>query len=233
MPPTPGFLRTRIFDIKQGLARAQGLEEGFLLRVDEGGEYLVLREDSLTIGNVRDAKADVRLLANIAGLHARFKRSLSFHGGMEDRIVAAKGQVFVNGQQVESAVLRSGDRLRLGPAFEFVYTVPGKRSLTTALHLKAGFQVAGTDKILLMKDRGRDGRILIGRAADAHIRVPHDGPEVELYSASDGQIRVRFAGKGEMGGKPFSGSHPITAGALVRCGATSFVLQPWRPDSTG
>ncbi len=227
MPPTPGFLRTRIFDIKQGLARAQGLDQGFLLRVDEGGEYLVLRDDSLTIGNVRDAKADVRLLANIAGLHARLKRSLSFHGGMEDRIIAEKGEVFVNGHKVSSAALKSGDRVRLGVALEFVYRVPSKRSLTASLHLKAGFQVAGTDKILLMKDRGRDGRILIGRAEDAHIRVPHDESEVELYSSSDGQIRVHFAAEGDMGGRPFRGSHPVPAGALVRCGDTAFVLQPW------
>ena len=61
----------------------------------------------------------------------------------------------------------------------------------------------------------------------AELDAPHDESEVELYSASDGQIRVRFAGKGEIGGKPFTGSHPITAGALVRCGQTSFVLQPW------
>lgn len=227
MPPTPSLLRTRIFDIKQGLAKAQGLEQGFLLRVDEGGEYLVLRDDSLTLGNIRDGKADVRLLANISGVHARLQRSMSFHGGLEDRVVAERGAVHVNGEPVENAVLRSGDRIRLGSAVDLLYRMPSKRSLTAWLRLGSGFQVAGTDKLLLMKDRGRDGRILIGRADDAHVRVPHDAEEVEVFSANDGQVRVRCARGGEIDGRPFRGEHPVPAGAVVRCGAVSFVLQPW------
>ena len=228
MPPTPDFLRTRIFDIKQGLAKAQGLESGFLLRVDEGGDFLVFREDTITFGNLREGKADVLLLANISGRHARLRRSLSFHGGMEDRILAEQGSVFVNGKQVTSCALKSGDVVRLGSVFEFVYKVPSRRSIAALLQLRGGFQVAGTDKILLMKDRGRDGRILVGRTEDVHVRVPHDDPEVEIFSASDGQIRARFDGAGEISGRPFRGEHPVAAGAWVRCGQVSFVLQPWQ-----
>jgi hypothetical protein len=123
--------------------------------------------------------------------------------------------------------LLNTDRVRLGPNFEFVYKVPSKRSLAVLLELKSGFQIAGTDKILLMKDRGRDGRLLIGRADDAHVRVPHDESEVEVYGASDGQVRVRYSGNGEIDRRPFSGEHPVSAGSWVRCGSTSFVLQPW------
>ena len=141
--------------------------------------------------------------------------------------MADKGEVFVNGKRVESAALRSGDRVGLGTALAFTYQVAGKRSLTAALQLSSGFQVAGTDKILLMKDRGRDGRILIGTADDCHVRVPNSSGEVEVYSASDGQIRVRFPGDGEIGGCPFRGEHPAASGGLVRCGDTTFVLQPW------
>ncbi len=232
LPPTPSFLRTRIFDIKQGLARAQGLAQGFLLRVDEGGEYLVLRSDSFTIGNVRDRWADVQVLANVAGRHARITRSMSFHGGMQDRVIAERGEVSVNGERVQDADLRPGDEVSLGSTLALHYTIPTKRSLSAILTLKGGFQVAGTDKLLLLKDRGRDGRILIGRGTDCHIRVPQDGPEIEIYGAEDGQIRVRFPGQGEMDGRPFRGEHPVTAGVVVRCGAVSMVLQPWRPASS-
>jgi len=231
LPPTPQFLRTRIFDIKQGLAKAQGLAQGFILRVDEGGEYLVLRSDSFTIGNIRDRWADVQLLAKIAGRHARISRSMSFHGGMEDKVIAERGEVLVNGKPVKDAGLQSGDEIGLGSTLSMLYTIPTKRSLSALLTLKGGFQVAGTDKLVMLKDRGRDGRILIGRSADCHIRVPEDGPEIEIYGAQDGQIRVRFAGKGEMDGRPFSGEHPVTAGAVVRCGTVSMVLQPWLPAS--
>src|SRR5205814_5157460 len=71
LPPTPAVLRTRIFDLKRELARAQGLDGPFLLRVDEGGEYLVLRGESVSIGNVREHSTDLPVLANLAGRHAR------------------------------------------------------------------------------------------------------------------------------------------------------------------
>ena len=98
--------------------------------------------------------------------------------------------------------------------------------MTVALTLSSGFQVAGTDKVLLMKDRGRDGRVLIGSVVDAHVRVPREQPEIELFAARDGQVRVKFDGDGEIGGRPFRGEHPVIAGAVVRCGEISFVLQP-------
>jgi len=226
MPPTPAALRTRIFDIKQSLAQAQGLDGGFLLRVDEGGEFLVLRSDSISVGNVRDGKADLAVLASIAGRHARIQRSISFHGGMQDRLIAERGELFVAGRPVDEHRLASGDTVRLGSVLELTYRVPSKRSMTALLTLSSGFQVSGTDKVLLMKDRGRDGRVLIGSVADAHVRVPCQQPEIELFSARDGQVRVRFEGEGEIDGRPFRGEHPVIAGAVVRCGEVSFVLQP-------
>ncbi len=88
LPPTPALLRTKIYDMKRSLARSQGLDGGFLLRVDEGGEFLVLRGDSISIGNLRDGTSDITVLANIASHHARIQRRMTFHGGMEDRIRA-------------------------------------------------------------------------------------------------------------------------------------------------
>ncbi|HLU37953.1 MAG TPA: FHA domain-containing protein [Planctomycetota bacterium] len=226
MSPTPAALRTRIFDLKRSLAQAQGLDAGFILRVDEGGEYLVLRRDSITIGNLRDGRADLALLANIAGQHARVQRRMSFHGGMEDRIIAERGSVTVNGQPVREHRLRDGDEICLGGNLKFGYRLPSGRSLTALLRVYGGFQVRGTDKILLLKDRGRDGSILIGNSKDAHVPVPVSGPEVEVYAGTDGQVRVRCTGPGTMDGRPFQQEHPVTAGALVCCGDVSFVLLP-------
>ncbi|MEM7198694.1 MAG: hypothetical protein AAF628_00395 [Planctomycetota bacterium] len=229
MSTTPSMLRTRIFDLKQSLARAQGLEGAFLLRVDEGGEFLVVRGDTITVGNVRDGHADLPVLANISGRHARIVRSMSFHGGMQDRIVAERGELYAGGERVIEHRLNDGDRVRLGSVLDLTYRVPSKRSLTAMLTLGSGFQVAGTDKVLLMKDRGRDGRILIGPVPDAHVRVPHDQPEIELFTDADGRVRVRFEGRADLGGRPISGEHPVEAGAVVRCGEVAFVLQPLRP----
>jgi hypothetical protein len=217
LPPTPAVLRTKIFDIKQELARAQGLD----------AEFLVLRGDRVTIGNVRDGHADLAVLANIAGRHAAIVRSMSFHGGMQDRIVADRGELWLRGSKVDEHRLASGDTVRLGASLEVSYRLPSSRSLTALLTLGSGFQVGGTDKVLLLRDRGRDGRILIGNGSDVHVRVPHQQAAIELFAAKDGQVRVAFDGAGTMDGRPFRGEHPVVAGALVTCGKVNLVLQPW------
>lgn len=228
MPDVPPLLRTRVFDIKQDLARAQGLEGPFLMRVDEGGEQLVMRGESFSIGNLRHAKADLPLLANLAGRHATIHRSMSFHGGMQDSIVAEEGEVQVGAQQVRKHVLQSGDKVQLGPALRVLYQKPTTRSLTSRLLLQGGFQVAGTDRILLMKDRGRDGRILIGPGNDAHVPVAKATGEVEIFSNTSGQMRVFSEQGGSIDGTVFKGEHPVAAGQIIEACGITLILMPWQ-----
>lgn len=227
LPPTSPLLRTRIFDMKKSLMQAQGLAGAFLLRVDEGGEFVVLRGESVSIGNLRDGTADLPILCAIAGKHARVQRSMSFHGGMQDSILAEGGDVRVGGTKVQKHTLKPGDRVQLGSALQVSYHVPCRRSLTAMLQLHGGFQVAGTDRVLLLKDRGRDGRICIGAGSDVHVRVGTATGEVELYGTKLGQIRVRCATGGDIDGRPFQDEHPVDAGAVVRAAGISFVLLPW------
>jgi hypothetical protein len=231
MPPTPALLRTRIFDMKQNLARAQGLEGAFLLRIDEGGEHLVMRGETVSIGNVRQTRSDLPVLASVAGRHASIRRSMSFHGGMQDTVVAEEGEVRVAGQVVQKHALRSGDRVQLGAALTLLYQQPCSRSLSGGFVLQGGFQVAGTDRVILMKDRGRDGRILIGAGKDVHVRVPNATGEVEVFAASTGQMRVACDGGGTIDGVAFRGEHPVAAGQLVEAVGVTFVLLPWRPGA--
>jgi hypothetical protein len=229
LPEPSPLLRTRIYDMKQNLARAQGLDGAFLLRVDEGGEQLVWRGESVSIGNIRQARADLPMLANLAGRHASVRRSMSFHGGMQDSVVAEEGEVRIGGALVRQRVLAPGDRVQLGPAMGFVYQRPTPRSLTVGLLLQSGFQIAGTDRVLLMKDRGRDGRILMGPGQDVHVRVAKASGEVEVFATSTGQIRVACGSGGTIDGVPFKGEHPVDAGQIVVAAGISFLLLPWRP----
>jgi len=225
LPPTPAALRTRIFDMKRDLAQAQGLSAGFVLRVDEGGEFVVVRGDSVSLGNLRQNSADLAILANLAARHAVLQRSMSFHGGMQDVLVAQAGKLYVDGEEVTKVRLADGVCVGLGSSLRLRYTLPSSRSLSAQLQLLGGFQVEGTDRVLVLKDRGRDGRILIGSMPDAHVRVPYD-VEVELFSNRSGQICVKSSVDGEIGGRAFRGEHPVTAGEVVRCGELSFVLSP-------
>ena len=229
MPGVSPMLRTRVYDLKQDLARAQGLDGAFLLRVDEGGEHLVMRGESVSIGNVRQGSADLPVLANLAGRHASVRRSMSFHGGMEDAIVAEDGDVRVAGRKVDRQVLNSGDRVQLGPALHVLYDRPSQRSLTSRLMLQNGFQVAGTDRLLLMKDRGRDGRILLGPGRDAHVTVPKATGELEVFANNSGQMRVFCEQGGTIDGASFRGEHPVAAGQIVEAAGITFLLLPWQP----
>ncbi len=227
MGETPALLRTRIYDMKKSIAEAQGLDGAFVLRVDEGGEFLVLRGESVSIGNVRDGSADLPILCALAGRHARIERSMSFHGGMVDTIVAENGDVAVAGQKVARHALRNGDRFRLGSALQAAYSTPCSRSLSAMVQLLGGFQAAGTDRVLLLKDRGRDGRICIGAGSDVHVRVASAKAEVEVFGSKTGQLRVRCASGGTIDGVAFADEHPVDAGAVVDAGGVRFVLMPW------
>ena len=81
--------------------------------------------------------------------------------------------------------------------------------------------------MLLLKDRGRDGRILIGKGSDVHVSVPHASAEVEVFAHKSGQIRVRCEQGGTIDGKPFADEHPVDPGALVQAGGVTLVLLPW------
>lgn len=232
LPAALPLLRTRVYDMKQDLARAQGLEGAFLLRVDEGGEHLVWRGETMTIGNVRQRRADLPVLANLAGCHASVRRSMSFHGGMQDELHAEEGEVRHGGAKVGKRRLQTGDRVQLGSALGLAYRLPSSRSLSAALTLLGGFQVAGTDRLLLMKDRGRDGRLLVGPGQDVHVRVARATCEVEIYANPAGQMRVACAQEGTIDGAPFRGEHPVAAGQVVVAGGITLVMLPWRASAS-
>lgn len=221
------MLRTVVHDMRRELARTEGLDGGFLLRVDEGGEHLVLRTESFSVGNLRDGRADLPLLANLAARHARIERRMSFHGGMEDSVHAEDGELLVAGSPTRSHRLADGDVLQLG-GLRMRYELPSRRSLTARLRLLGGFSVAGTDSVLLLKDRGRDGRILLGAARDAHVSVATAQAEVEVHAARDGRLVVRCASGGRVDGVPFAEEQDVVPGAVVEAGGVTFVAVPWR-----
>ncbi len=227
MGPTSPMLRTRIFDLKRDLVRAQGIGDMFLLRVDEGGEFLVIRSESPTIGNLRDGSADLPMLASLAGIHARLRRTMSFHGGQTDRVVAERGVVRIRGREIAEAELSDGCRFHLGEHVELEYRLPSRRSLSAMLRIHGAFQIAGTQRILWMKDRGRDGRILIGPGKDVHVPVGSAEGEVELYADRDGRLRVRVPGEGRLDGVAFREEHPVQAGSVVQAAGLGFTLLGW------
>lgn len=228
MGATPKALRSRVFDFKRSLAEAQGFGDAFLLRVDDAGEILVFRGESVTIGNLREGVADLPMLARLKGVHARLRRSMSFHGGLSDRIQTEAGELFDSeGVPVERIDLGGPVGFRLGDSVRFDYQRPSERSLSANLQVGGGFRVGSCDRLVWMKDRGRDGRVLIGSARDAHVRVPAAKAEVELYAERDGRLFVHCDEGLTIDGREVRGRHPVPPSGVVRADGIEFVVLPW------
>ena len=105
------FAVTRATDIS-ALALKMG-RRPHELRIIEGTvphDSLLLKDNSVVVG--RSEKADFRVMsADLSRLHARLQRT---RRGYECRDLGSRNGVYVNTVQVESAILRDGDRIQLG-----------------------------------------------------------------------------------------------------------------------
>lgn len=225
--PTPRPLGSLVLQVKQKVERSGELESGCLLQVEEAGEFLLFTDDRLRVGNATGRSfPQLPVLARIKSHHATFVRAVSFHGGVSDAIEAAAGaEVRVNADPAGSK-LKHGDRILLGGILPLVYLRPSPRSLSALLRIEKGFECRGTSRVLWLKQGGRDGRILIGRGREVHVRVPHAEPELYLYAPGRGRICVHFDGTGEVDGEPFTQDGELGAGATVTCGKIRFRLLP-------
>ena len=226
--PTPRPLSSMVFDLKERLDRGGDLENGFLLQVEEAGEYLVLTEDRLRIGNATGKSyPQIPVLARIRGHHATLCRSVSFHGGIKDSIRAEEGcSLQLEGHEVREGDLNHGTHFKLGGVLPFLYQRPCPRSATALLRIERGFECKGTSRILWLKQGGKDGRIRIGRGREVHVRVPQAEPELYLYSPKPGVLRLFFDGPGQVDGRKFQGEIELGSGNHVQCGGISFRILP-------
>jgi hypothetical protein len=227
--PTPAPLRTMVFDAKNELERLGGLEGGCLLQVEEGGEYLLLTDDRLVVGHAKaSVPPQIPILARIRSRHALFERKLSFHGGVQDRLLPVDGAgTQLNGKPLsESTPLSHGDEILLGGVLPIRYLRPNPRSVSVLLRLGRGFEARGAGRILWLRQGGKEGRVFMGRGEGMHIRVPCMEPEVFLYAPGPGQLRIFSAGGGDVDGKPFRAEADLTPGVRVRCGQLAFRVLP-------
>lgn len=215
--------------IRDRLRQGRGGGKGFILRVEEGGEFLVLTSSDLTVGNILSKDVDLPIMANISRVHARLVRSRDFHRGECYRVLSQGGaKCFVNGKAVRDHTLQHGDRLRLGSDLEMIFELPTEKSVTAVLHLQGDFAVDGINKIVLMKPGGTDGKILLSSGTRSHVPVQCLKRDVEIHcTGGDGEVGqlictslagVEVEGRG---GRPEEKFHP---GDVVQCGDLKFTV---------
>lgn len=202
---------------------ARGVESGphgrFLLWVDTVGGYLVCLDDEVVLGRAgHDSIADVPLMGDLARHHATIRRD------GDSYVVRAQHTTFVNGQPIESATLRDGDVVRLGPTVELEFRQPSPVSATARLSVVSRHRLPlAVDGVLLMAET-----CVFGRSSQSHVVAPGLSSPVVLYRQGC-SLWCRAAGGFEVDGRPCASRAPLTLRSSVLGDGLSFSLEALGP----
>jgi hypothetical protein len=214
-------------DLRSRASRGADLSPSFVIRVEEGSEYLVLTADRLAIGNVLSGGNDLALFGAVSSRHAELRRTVSFHRGVEYAIVSAPGKdVFVGAERVSERVLRDGDVVRLGDSVKLQFRVPCPKSRSAVLLLRGATAVDGIERVLLFWTGGREGRLVLGPGKASHVVIPSAEREIEIHGTGEpGVIECRSAIGVSVDDAPEAPEAPIRRGASIRSGAVRFHVE--------
>jgi hypothetical protein len=175
----------------------------YLLWVDGVGGYLVCLSQRITLGQANpSAPVDVALLADVSRHHATVQRDT------EGYFLEAVRKVRLNGQPVEKALLRSGDRITLGNSCQLQFWQPVPASTSARLDLVSGHRfVQPVQAVILMADT-----LVLG--PQGHIPVP-ELPQPLIVYRNRGALAVRWAGTLSVGGQTHQERAPLEPGTTV------------------
>jgi hypothetical protein len=193
-----------------------GPPKRFLLWVDGIGGFLICLGPRVTFGQATaDGSVDVPLLADVSRLHATVARD------GEGYVVESVRPLQVNGQTVTKATLTPGDRVTLGAACQFRFSLPVPVSASARLELVSGHRLpVSVDGILLMAET-----LVLGSGPQAHVPLPEGAKDVILYRHKDG-LGVRFSGPFRVNGRPVANREALPPQATVTGPDFSFAVEP-------
>jgi len=157
----------------------------FLLWIDGIGGYLVCLSPRVSIGQATpEACVDVPLFADVSRLHGYLTRDT------EGYLLEAVRTTAVNGQRVEKAILRNGDRFTMGNSCQMRFHQPVATSGTARLELSSGHRLAlSVDGVIIMAET-----CILGPGPDAHVLLPDLRKPVVLFRRKEG-LSVRYEGQ--------------------------------------
>jgi hypothetical protein len=123
-----------------------------------------------------DGPVDVPLLAELSRLHAEL------HRDHEGYVLESQREVAVNGRTSSRTILKTGDRITLGPSCQFVFHLPSPVSPSARLEFVSGhhFPLA-VCQVLLMAES-----LVLGPDESAHVCVPGLKSQVVLFRSPEG-----------------------------------------------
>ncbi len=193
--------------------------KGYLMLVDGGGSYLIVKTDNASIGRVASEKlADIPLFSDIGERHAQLSRV------EDDYFFVASQPAEIGGRQVTQHLLRDGDRVVMGRKAKLSFRIPSMKSGTAVLDLSDTTKMPNdVRRVVLFRHHAT-----IGAGNSAHIRCQHAHPPLVLFERK-GKFFVRAKSDGHVDNQALE----IRLGEPVEMMGVSFVLQPWQVRSMG
>ncbi len=187
--------------------------DGFELRIDGVGGFLVFHKPSVTIGPISSAaRPDVGLMAEPTAPVASITRS------DEDYFVRCDKLIDVNGKKVTHGLLTGQDRIGLSTRCRFRFRRPNAASTSALLELDgARLPQADMRRVILL-----DRSLIIGPDSSAHVRVPGLARPVVLQAAKGGLVANVDAELED--GLSLAAGELLPTGVSVKVGALGMVL---------
>lgn len=187
----------------------------FMIHVDGGESYLVVRERSARIGpGGLSGEYDVNLMADSQLPAVTIERE-------EDDyfLQAGSARVRVNDAEVERKLLNDGDRLALTARCRMKFRLPNPASTSAMLEL-SGTRLPGTDarRVILM-----DRSLVLGPGVSAHLRSGQAASSTALY-LRDGRLCCKADEPVMVDGRAVEPAAGLPMNTQVRIGATTFTI---------
>jgi hypothetical protein len=224
MPPprTTGYQPVAAVALKNGHGlvtrgtESADLPQRFMLRVDGGGSFCVLRSPVVRVGSVSSSDVpDLGLIAEPALPGATISRA------DEGDYFVRGATIAVNDQAVgqKGKLLTAGDRVALSPRCRMTFLHPSPASTSAVLDLSGARYPRSEVRRAILLDRD----LIIGPGNGTHVRVEHASENIVLHVRS-GRLFVESKQPVEVNGSPLDRASGIPLGAHVKVGAVSFVV---------
>ncbi|MCP4594706.1 MAG: coiled-coil domain-containing protein 22 [bacterium] len=195
------------------------LPERVLLLVDDGGSYLLLRKERVTLGRAATSHpADIAIFADLDDHHADIARV------GDDYFLFSPREVEVGGRPTRHQLLRDGDRVVLGRKAKFGFRLPSRKSPSAALDLSDTSKLPNDVRRVVLFTK----TAMIGYGQGFHIQCRMARNPLVLFER-DGSLWVRLSGRGHTADDAVR----LELGKTVEIDGVSMVAKAWSAGPTG
>jgi len=190
-----------------------------LLLVDGGGSYLILRNDTVSVGRAASSRpADLPIFSDLAEQHANVSRV------EDDYFLFAAKDVDVAGRKTRHQLLRDSDRIVFGRKAKLTFRIPSRKSPTAVLDLSDTTKMPNDVRRAVLFSR----HATIGNGPMAHVYCRHSTVPLILFERN-GSLWIRPKNDGHVDTTP----QALVFGKTIEMAGTSLVLEPWSIRSPG